>query len=112
MTIHAHAAMAAKKPLEKFEYDPGPLGPDEVEVEITHCGICHSDVHLIDNDWQMSVYPLVPGHEIVGAVAGVGANVKHLKKGQRVGVGWQCGSCGHCEYCARGEENLCSAKPP
>ncbi|MGZ3461496.1 MAG: NAD(P)-dependent alcohol dehydrogenase, partial [Archangium sp.] len=71
-------------------------------------GICHSDLHLVNDDWKLSRYPLVPGHEIVGTVAQVGAEVKGLAPGQRVGVGWQSGSCGTCEWCEHGEENLCA----
>lgn len=108
MPIHAMAAHAAKKPLEKFQYEPAPLGPHDVEIEITHCGICHSDLHLIDNDWGMSTYPLVPGHEIVGIVKAVGSEVAHLRKGMRVGVGWQRNSCQQCEFCQTGQENLCA----
>ncbi len=107
MSINAYAAPAARKALEPFEYEATDLGPDDVEVSISHCGICHSDVHLIDDDWDMSAYPLVPGHEIVGKVNAVGANVKHLEKGQRVGIGWQRSSCLSCEFCIRGEENMC-----
>lgn len=107
MTTNCYAALQAKSPLQNYHYDPKPLAPDQVTIKITHCGICHSDVHLIDNDWQNSAYPLVPGHEIVGIISAVGNEVKHLQKGQRVGVGWECYSCGHCEWCARGEENLC-----
>jgi uncharacterized zinc-type alcohol dehydrogenase-like protein len=106
MAINAYAALQAKQKLQPHTYDPAPLGPNEVEIEITHCGICHSDVHLIDNDWGISQYPLVPGHEIVGIVRSAGAGA-HLKPGQRVGVGWQCGSCMNCEWCVRGEENCC-----
>ena len=107
MTIHAHAAMAPRQTLNPFQYEPAGLGPWDVEVAITHCGICHSDIHLIDNDWGISSYPLVPGHEIIGTVEDAGAEVKHLKKGQRVGVGWQRGSCLVCEQCLKGNENLC-----
>lgn len=97
----AHSPRAA---LEPFEYEPEPLAPGMVEIAITHCGICHSDVHLVDGDWG-EVFPLVPGHEIIGTVvAGEG-----IPLGTRVGVGWQCGSCGHCEWCAQGEERLCAA---
>lgn len=110
MTRRAFAAMAAKQILQHYEYEPQPLGQHDVEVAITHCGICHSDIHLIDNDWQSSIYPLVPGHEIVGTVARKGDLVGHLDIGQRVGIGWQCGSCHTCEYCTRGEENLCPTK--
>lgn len=108
MKILAHAASAAKKPLKPFSYEPGQLKPDEVEIQITHCGICHSDVHMIDNDWGMSQYPLVPGHEIVGTVRAVGFGVKHLRVGQRVGGGWQASSCGNCERCNSSDETLCA----
>ncbi len=107
MIINSYAAFAAGQTLEKFQYEPEKLGPWDVEVSISHCGICHSDVHLIDNDFQMSDYPLVPGHEIVGTVNALGANVQHLEKGQRVGIGWQRSSCLICEFCIRGDENLC-----
>jgi len=83
------------------------LGPFDVEIAVEYCGICHSDIHLIDNDWQTSTYPLVPGHEIVGTVERKGALVTHLKEGDRAGVGWQCASCMSCEWCERGEEPAC-----
>ena len=90
-----------------YRYDPGKLGPQEVEIAITHCGICHSDLHLISNDWGISQYPFIPGHEIVGSVAAVGDEVRSLEVDQRVGLGWQSNSCGECEWCSRGMENLC-----
>ena len=100
MPIEGYAAYAAKERLRPFSYpEPGRLAPMEVLVKISHCGICHSDIHLIDNDWRVSRYPLVPGHEIIGIVEKMGAHVRGLKFGQRVGVGWQAGSCGHCEWC-------------
>jgi uncharacterized zinc-type alcohol dehydrogenase-like protein len=74
---------------------------------ISHCGICHSDIHLIDNDWFMSMYPLVPGHEIIGTITAMGKEVNGLSIGQRVGLGWQSGSCLNCEWCNSGQENLC-----
>ncbi len=107
MSFHAYAAHARKGPLVPFVYDPSPLGPHDVEIRITHCGICHSDVHLVDGDWGVGSYPMVPGHEIVGTVAALGPEVRHLEAGQRVGVGWQRGACLSCESCAAGEENLC-----
>lgn len=107
MQVHAHAAREAKQTLSPFEYQTPTLGHQDVRIEISHCGICHSDIHLIDNDWAISQYPLIPGHEIVGTVIELGLGVKHLKKGDRVGVGWQCGSCLQCEFCLRGDENLC-----
>jgi uncharacterized zinc-type alcohol dehydrogenase-like protein len=108
MPIEAYAAHQPKSQLEPFHYDPGPLGPREVEVRVTHCGICHSDLAMIDNDWQISAYPLVPGHEVVGTVTAAGPEITHLKVGQRVGVGWQCGSCGECEFCESGQPALCA----
>ncbi len=108
MTIRGYAAKKPNGPLEPFQYDPKPLGRHEVEVKISHCGICHSDLHLIDNDWGITDFPLVPGHEIVGTITALGAEVNGLNKGQRVGVGWQRSACLHCEYCLRGFENLCS----
>ena len=90
-----------------YHYDPGKLGSQEVEIAITHCGICHSDLHLIANDWGISQFPFIPGHEIVGTVTAVGNEVRALKAGERVGLGWQSNSCGQCEWCTRGMENLC-----
>ncbi len=107
MTIKAHAAMARGRRLEPFTYEPPTLGPEDVEITVTHCGICHSDIHMIDDDWKSSRYPLVPGHEIVGVVAAVGSAVTHLTKGGRVGVGWQSGSCMQCEWCVQGDETCC-----
>jgi uncharacterized zinc-type alcohol dehydrogenase-like protein len=108
MKISAHAALQAKTPLEPFSYEAAPLGPHDVEVEISHCGICYSDIHLIDNDWGRSTYPFVPGHEIVGTVASLGSAVTQLKQGQRVGIGWQRSACLACEFCLQGNENLCA----
>ncbi len=108
MGVKAYAARAAKGRLEPFEYEPGPLGPHEVEVRVESCGICHSDVGMIDNDFGFSTYPLVPGHEVIGTIAAVGSQVDAARAGQRVGVGWHCGSCGHCEWCSRGLESFCA----
>jgi uncharacterized zinc-type alcohol dehydrogenase-like protein len=107
--IQGLAAHAAGAELLPFRYDPGTLGAQEVEIGITHCGICHSDIHLISNDWGISQFPFIPGHEIVGAITAVGDKVRSLKVGQRVGLGWQANSCAECEWCTRGMENLCPA---
>ncbi|MBX7246701.1 MAG: NAD(P)-dependent alcohol dehydrogenase [Candidatus Sumerlaeaceae bacterium] len=107
MKISCYAAPAKGAPLEPFEYESRELGPGDVEVRITHSGICHSDIHLIDNDWGISKYPLVPGHEIVGVVTRTGPEVRRLKVGDRAGIGWQSGSCRKCEMCATANENLC-----
>lgn len=108
MPINAFAAYSAKDILKPFTYEQKKLKENEVLVKISHCGICHSDIHLIDNDWMISSYPLVPGHEIIGIVVDAGSGVSHLKNGDRVGIGWQSGSCHNCEYCNTGQENLCS----
>jgi uncharacterized zinc-type alcohol dehydrogenase-like protein len=107
--IQGLAAHAAGAELLNFRYDPGDLGMQEVEIGITHCGICHSDLHLISNDWGISQYPFIPGHEIIGTITAVGSQVRSLKVGQRVGLGWQSNSCGECEWCSRGLENLCAS---
>ncbi|HEU5340081.1 NAD(P)-dependent alcohol dehydrogenase [Edaphobacter sp.] len=110
--IHGLAAHAAGAQLLPFKYDPGELGRGEVEIKISHCGVCRSDVHLIDNDWGLTKYPFIPGHEIVGTVVAVGADVAGLKMGERVGVGWQADSCGICEWCRQGDEHLCAKAQP
>ena len=105
--IQGLAAHAAGAELLPFRYDPGQLGSHEVEIGVTHCGICYSDIHLISNDWGTSHFPFIPGHEIIGTVTAMGSEVRSLKMGQRVGLGWQANSCGKCEWCTRGMENLC-----
>lgn len=106
--IKGFACYEPKQQLKEFSYDPGKLGDNDVEVAISHCGICHSDVHLIDNDWGISTYPFIPGHEIIGKIKAKGSNVRGLEIGQRVGIGWQSDSCGFCEWCISGRENLCA----
>jgi len=106
--IQGLAAHAAGAELLTFRYDPGELGPAEVEIAVTHCGICHSDIHLVSNDWGISQFPFIPGHEVVGKVSAVGSAFRSLKPGDRVGLGWQSNSCGECEWCTRGMENLCA----
>jgi uncharacterized zinc-type alcohol dehydrogenase-like protein len=106
LRISAYAALGAKQALSPHSYEPAPLGPGDVEVEISHCGICHSDLHLIDDDWAVSKYPLVPGHEIVGRVVNAGSE-SDLVVGERVGIGWQRSACFECELCRAGKENLC-----
>jgi uncharacterized zinc-type alcohol dehydrogenase-like protein len=103
-------AYAAEKPggeLKPFEYDPGPFGPEIVEIDVEFCGLCHSDLSMLDNDWGMTQYPFVPGHEVVGRVAATGSGVKTLQVGQRVGLGWYSHSCMTCEWCMSGNHNLC-----
>lgn len=106
--IKAYATPSKGAPLQPFEFDPGPLGPEQVEIAVTHCGICHSDLSMIENDWGMTVYPLVPGHEAVGRVVGLGSQAKGLNVGQRVGLGWFAGSCMACRPCLSGDHHLCA----
>jgi uncharacterized zinc-type alcohol dehydrogenase-like protein len=110
--IHGLAAHAAGAELSPFKYQVSDLAPTDVEVRISHCGICHSDIHLIDNDWSISKYPFIPGHEIVGAVTAVGSSVRDRAPGDRVGIGWQADSCGICEWCRQGDEHLCPLAQP
>jgi len=106
-TIKAYAAESAKAPLKPFEYEAGELGDEHVEIAVTHCGVCHSDLSMLDNDWGMTAYPFVPGHEVVGKVVAVGDHVKRVKVGQTVGLGWTSESCMHCHQCLSGNHNLC-----
>ncbi len=107
-SIHALAALGAKQPLQSFEYDAGPLGSEHVAIAVESCGICHSDLSMLDNDWGMTAYPLVPGHEVVGTVMAVGDHAKRVKVGDRVGLGWYSNSCGACAQCLSGNQNLCA----
>ncbi|MGJ8671841.1 NADPH-dependent aldehyde reductase Ahr [Rubritalea sp.] len=110
--INTYAAKEVGGMLEPFQYDPGTLGKDEVEIDVLYCGICHSDLSMIDNEWGMSSYPLVPGHEVVGKVAQVGEDVVGLAVGEAVGLGWHAAYCGHCACCHSGDENLCAEGLP
>lgn len=107
MEIQAMAAREVRGALSPFSYEPKPFAPFEIEIEITHCGVCHSDLHLVNNDWGISEYPLVPGHEIVGIVKAVGPSVPSSLKGTRVGVGWQRSACLQCSSCLAGDDNVC-----
>jgi uncharacterized zinc-type alcohol dehydrogenase-like protein len=105
--FQAYAASRPNGPLEPFSFDPGPLRPEEVEIKVTHCGLCHSDLSMLDNEWGISSYPFVPGHEAVGTVVAMGDGAKGLKVGQSVGVGWSASSCLSCPECLSGHHNLC-----
>jgi len=106
-TICGYAAKGKGQELELFYYDPPKLNQNEVRVSVTHCGLCYSDIHAIDDFYGITTYPFVPGHEIVGQVSEMGSAVKGLKIGDRVGIGWQARSCKKCEWCLKGEEQLC-----
>ena len=103
----AWVAKVAKQPLVLETLDLGPLGAEDVEVAVEHCGVCHSDLSVLNNDWGNSQYPAILGHEVVGRVTGLGPNAKGLEVGQRVGVGWNSGSCMHCHQCMSGSHHLC-----
>jgi alcohol/geraniol dehydrogenase (NADP+) len=105
--VTAYAAMGAGQALQPFACPPATLADADVRVAVTHCGVCHTDIHAIDDDFGMDAFPFVPGHEIVGYVSDVGAAVAGLREGDRVGIGWQGRSCGQCEWCELGEEHLC-----
>jgi len=105
--IKAYAALEKGKPLQPFEYDPGPIAPEQVEIKVEYCGICHSDLSMLDNEWGFSAYPLIAGHEVVGRVTAAGPGAKRVKVGDRVGLGWNSGSCLSCPQCLAGDHNMC-----
>jgi alcohol/geraniol dehydrogenase (NADP+) len=105
--IDAWVAPTAKSKLVRQQIELGPLGDEEVDVQVEHCGLCHSDISVLNNDWGLSQFPAVLGHEAVGRVVEVGRAAKGLKVGQRVGIGWSAGSCMHCRQCMSGNHHLC-----
>jgi len=107
--IKAFAAPQAGAPLEPFEYDPGPIGEQDVEIAVAYCGVCHSDLSMINNEWGMTQFPFVPGHEVAGTISAVGKDVTHLKVGDRVGLGWHSAYCNTCPSCMEGDHNLCGS---
>jgi uncharacterized zinc-type alcohol dehydrogenase-like protein len=110
--IAAWATDGPGEPLRPFTFDPGPLGPEEVELLVEHCAICRTDLNFMDSAWSPTAYPLVPGHEAVGRIVAIGSNVKARKIGERVGVGFYASSCAHCRTCLQGDYNLCAARQP
>lgn len=96
-------------PLKLSEIDVPVPSSDEVLIRVSYCGICHTDLHVIEGELPPKKLPLIPGHQIVGVVEETGENVKELKKGDRVGVAWLHSSCGKCKYCLKGMENLCDS---
>lgn len=105
--VNAYAAQKAGDKLQKFEYELPELGAEEVDIEVLFCGICHSDLSMLNNDWGITEYPFVPGHEIVGRVTKTGKSVTSLTVGDTVGLGWNSASCMHCTQCMSGEHHLC-----
>jgi uncharacterized zinc-type alcohol dehydrogenase-like protein len=110
--IKAYAANSPSGQLEPFEYDPGPLDCNDIEIDVEFCGICHSDLSMLDNEWGITQYPFVPGHEVVGTVSAVGNQVSSLSVGQRVGLGWHSAYCMSCPSCFSGDHNLCNKAQP
>ena len=106
--IQAYAAMSAGATLEPYQFDAGELQAHQVEVKVEYCGLCHSDISIIENDWGVSSYPVVAGHEIIGTIIGLGSEAKGLKLGQRVGIGWTAESCQHCDPCIDGRLVQCT----
>ncbi|AUX71186.1 NADPH-dependent aldehyde reductase Ahr [Erwinia pyrifoliae] len=109
MKIKSYAAMKAGQALEWYEFEAAPLAAEEVEVEVEYCGVCYSDLSMIDNSWGISQYPTIAGHEVIGRVSALGAAAKDkgLSLGQRVGIGWTAKSCQHCDACINGEQVNC-----
>lgn len=107
MPIKAYGAHAGDQPLEPMDIERREPGPNDVQIEIAYCGVCHSDLHQVRAEWQGTLYPCVPGHEIVGHVSAVGGNVKDFKVGDTVGVGCMVDSCQHCRACDEGLEQYC-----
>lgn len=108
--IQAYAAMQAGEALVSYQFDAGELQPHQVEVDVEYCGLCHSDISIINNDWHSSVYPVIPGHEIIGRIRRLGTEAKGLKIGQRVGIGWTAESCQYCDFCIAGQAVQCTGE--
>ena len=106
-TTKAYSASAAKARVLPTEIERRPVGASDVQIEIEHCGVCHTDIHFVNNDWGMTNYPVVPGHEIVGRVTEVGSAVQNFKPGDKAAIGCLVDSCGTCINCEKGLEQYC-----
>lgn len=106
-TTKAYAAQSATEALAPFSFERRELRPDDVQIDILYCGVCHSDLHTARNEWHGTTYPVVPGHEIVGRVTNVGTDVSNFKQGDLVGVGCLVDSCQKCNNCKQGLEQYC-----
>jgi len=109
MNVSGYAANGPNEKLQPFSYETGELGAEQVDIRVINCGLCHSDLSMINNDWGMTAYPIVPGHEIIGEVVAAGNAVKNVKVGDKVGLGWFSGSCMSCHECMDGSHHLCSS---
>ena len=106
--VQAYAAQEKGGKLELWQYELGELGAFDVDISVEHCGICHSDLSMLDNEWMMSEYPFVGGHEVVGKVKAIGSQVKNLQIGDSVGLGWHSDYCLNCQQCLTGNQNMCN----
>ncbi len=111
-SIEAWVAPAVRQKLERQTVDLGPLDSEQVEVQVENCGLCHSDLSMLNDEWALSQFPAILGHEVVGRVSAVGSAAKGLKVGQRVGIGWTAGSCMYCRECKSGYQHLCQQAVP
>ena len=107
MNVHGYATHSAQDDLVPFRFERRDPRPNDVVIDILFCGVCHSDLHQAHNDWGGSIYPMVPGHEIIGRVVGVGSQVTRFKLGDPVGIGCMVDSCQHCTPCKKGLEQYC-----
>lgn len=107
-TVHAFAATEANGSFKPFEYQLDEIGPDQVDIAVESCGICHSDLSMLENAWGIAQFPFVPGHEVIGKISAIGDQVTHLAVGDRVGLGWHSGYCMSCDQCVSGNHNLCT----
>lgn len=108
MKVNAYAAFEPDSKLAPFSYELEELGPEQVDIKVAYCGICHSDLSMINNEWRITQYPIVCGHEVVGEVVATGQAVKNVKVGDKVGLGWFSASCMSCQQCMGGSHHLCA----
>jgi uncharacterized zinc-type alcohol dehydrogenase-like protein len=111
LNVLGYAAPSAKAKLEPYRFERRDIRNDDIVIDILYCGVCHTDLHYVQNDWNVSIFPLVPGHEIIGRVTDVGKDVTSFKPGNLVGVGCMVDSCQHCSACKQGLEQYCEERP-
>jgi uncharacterized zinc-type alcohol dehydrogenase-like protein len=111
LNVLGYAAPSVKAELEPYRFERRDMRSDDVVIEILYCGVCHTDIHYVQNDWGRSTFPLVPGHEIIGRVTNIGPGVTRFKQGDHVGVGCMVDSCQHCAACKQGLEQYCEEGP-
>lgn len=106
--VNAYAAHEPRGELTPLQFELPPVGPEDVDIAVEYCGVCHSDLSMLNNEWYVTQYPFVPGHEVIGTVAAVGEQVKNMAVGDKVGLGWFSHSCMRCNSCMTGDHNLCA----